>query len=304
MSGLTDTRRSLPRATFDGMANNTIDLIERHLRRCRQAGFSPVTITDREELLRRLDAELPLGVAEAYTEDLQDWLIKPTRFGRTRSPKTMETYFDHVVGFYRDPAIAEAIGWDPSAGLIRPRVPERLPKPATEDEVRFALANLPRPYDMFVWFAAHAGLRAGEIARMERQRVTEDLVRVDEGKGGKSRAVPTHPELWQRIRLVPSGPIAMLGSGRLMTPAQMSLRAAYRLDKIGLGHLSLHCFRHRFGTMLLTPKELGGAGADLLTVSILMGHSNPNTTKIYCLITSEQRRIAVHALPALAPVSR
>jgi integrase len=278
------------------------DLIERHLRRCRQAGFSPVTIRDREELLRRLDADLPLGVADATTEEIQDWLIQPNqRTGDPRSIKTLETYFDHVVGFYRDPAVAEAIGWDPSAGLIRPKVPLRLPKPAKEDEVARALANLPRPYDLYFMLASHEGLRAAEITRLDRRDVTEELVTVDEGKGGKSRTVDTHPALWKRIRLVPPGPIALLGSGRVMTPTQMSLRMSYRLSKIGLPHLTLHCGRHRFATMMLRPKELGGAGADLLTVSILMGHSNPNTTKIYCLITSEQRRIAVHALPALAP---
>jgi integrase len=277
------------------------DLIERHLRRCRQAGFSPVTITDREELLRRLDAELPLGVREATTEELQDWLIQPTRFGRPRSAKTMETYFDHVVGFYRDPAVAEEIGWDPSAGLIRPKVPDKEPIWATEDEVRYAIANLPRPYDLYAMLAGDGGLRAGEIARFDRRHVTEDRVIVYYGKGGKTRTVPTHPELWRRIRLVQPGPIALLGSGLVMTPTQMSLRMSYRLSKIGLPDLTLHSFRRRFASMMLRPRELGGAGADLLTVSILMGHSNPNTTKIYCQITSEQRRIAVHALPALAP---
>lgn len=281
------------------------DLIEGHLRRCRLAGFSRITRTDREELLRRLDAELPLGLREATTEELQDWLIQPKkRGGGDRSLKTLETYYDHVVGFYRDPVVGEEIGWDPSAGLVRPKVPQGLPKPATEDEVARAYADLPRPYDLYAMLAGDEGLRAGEIARLHREDVTEELVRIDEGKGGKSRTVPTHPELWRRIRLVQPGRIALLGSGQVMTPTQMSLRMSYRLGKIGLPHLTLHCFRHRFATMMLRPKELGGAGADLLTVSVLMGHSNPNTTKIYCLITDEQRRLAVNALPALAPVSR
>lgn len=279
------------------------DLIERHLRRCRQAGFSPITVRDREELLRRLDAELLLGVGQATTEEVQDWLIKPKQNGQPRSPKTLETYFDHVVGFYRDPTIAEAIGWDPSAGLIRPRVPQHLPIPATEGEVQHAFADLPAPWDLYVMLAAHAGLRAGEIARLDRRHVTEERVTIFEGKGGKTRTVETHPELWQRIRLVRPGPIALLGSGLIMTASQMSVRSSYRLSKIGQHHLTLHSYRRRFATMLLRPKELGGAGADLLTVSILMGHANPNTTKIYCLITSEQRRLAVHALPALAPTS-
>jgi integrase len=281
------------------------DLIAYHLTRCRARNFAAdTTITDREELLRRVDAELPLGLIEATTEELQEWLVGPQPPAKPWSAKTRETYYDHIVGFYRDPAVAERIGWDPSAGLIRPKVAQGLPKPAAEDEVHRAYAELPAPYDLYAMLAGDAGLRVCEVTRLRREDVTEERVRINEGKGGKSRTVETHPELWRRIRLVRAGPIALLGSGRIMTPKQLSARMAYRLGRIGLPHLTVHCFRHRFATMLLRPRELGGAGADLLTVSVLLGHANPNTTKIYALITSEQRRLAVHALPALAPVSR
>lgn len=276
------------------------DLIAHHIARCRQlvnlGNLSPITVRDREELLRRVDADLPLGLREATTEELQEWLSRPGW-----SPQTRATYYTHLIGFYRDEA--DEIGWDPSAGLIRPKVPRGLPKPATEEEVRLAL-TLAAPWDLYVMLAAYAGLRSSEVANLDRRNVTEALVTVHQGKGGKSRTVETHPELWRRIRLAPAGPIARLGSGRIMTGEQMSARVRYQLDRIGLPELTMHRFRHRFATILLRPKELGGAGADLLTVSELMGHANPNTTKIYALITSEQRRLAIHALPALAPASR
>jgi integrase/recombinase XerD len=287
------------------------DFIAQHLARCRAGNLSPNTIRDRGELLRRVDADLPLGLKEATTEELQDWLSQP---GRSRkrptssrdedgwSWETRANYYKHLVGFFAD--MKDKIGWDPSAGLIRPKVTRGQPHPAEDEEVACALAKLPRPWDLYVMLASHAGLRAAEVADLDRCDVTEARVLVDQGKGGRSRTVETHPELWARIRLVPPGPIAMLGSGRVMTPEQMSARVRYQLDKIGLPELTMHRFRHRFATMLLRPKELGGAGADLLTVSELMGHANPNTTKIYALITSEQRRLAIHALPALAPVSR
>jgi integrase len=297
MKHLTNTGTREPRAASLVMT----DLITQHIEGCRRsANFSPITIRDREELLRRVDADLPLGLAEPpTTEDLQEWLARPGW-----SPQTRATYFTHLIGFYHDPAIAEEIGWDPSAGLIRPKVPRGLPKPANEDEIRRALAELPAPWDLYVMLAAYAGLRSAEVAGLDRRNVTEALVTVHQGKGGKSRTVETHPDLWRRIRLAPPGPIAMLGSGRVMSAEQMSARVRYQLDKIGQPDLTMHRFRHRFATMLLRPKALGGAGADLLTVSELMGHANPNTTKIYALITSEQRRLAVNALPALAPVSR
>jgi len=285
------------------MSPNMNDMITAHLRRCRGANLSERTITDRGELLERLDRDLPLGLVDATTEDLEDWLAQAGPVGtRGRCPwsaQTRGTYYTHIVGFFRD--MAGRIGHDPSAGLMRPKVEAGLPRPATEDELQQALTLLAPPWDLYVMLAAYAGLRSCEVAALDRRHVNADELAVHQGKGGKSRIVETHPDLWRRMRAIPPGPIALLGSGRVMTAYQMSSRMAYRFDKIGMPDITMHRFRSRFATMLLRPKELGGAGADLLTVSILMGHANPNTTKIYALVTSEQRRLAVNALPAPAP---
>lgn len=274
------------------------DFIASHATHCRQAGMSPVTIRDREELLHRLDAELPVGLIEATTEELSDWLARPHWAAETK-----KTYYTHIVGFFRwisDPARPVGIDRDPSAGLIRPKVSRGLPKPVTDDELRQALTDLERPWTLYVRLAAYAGLRAAEIAQLDRRDIGEKQIRV-KGKGGKYRIVPTHAEVWQAVRLMRPGPIALLGSGLVMNADQMSSRCIRQFAKIGMPDVTLHRYRHWYATMLLRPRELGGAGADLLTVSQLMGHSNPNTTAIYALIADEQRRIAVAALPVLAP---
>lgn len=272
-------------------------LIASHLTHCRAASYSLVTVRDRGEVLRRLEADLPCGLAYATIDELQDWLTQHS-LPEDIEPwcdETRRTYYKHIVGFYRDPLIAEQIGFDPSAGLIRPKATVYLPKPVTDDELTYALTQLPRPWCTYIAIAAYAGLRAGELAKLDRRHITEQAILVDRGKGNKSRNVEMSEHLWPRVRLLPPGPIALLGSGRVMTGDQMSARARYRLDQIGLPEVTLHRFRHWFGTNLVA------AGVNLLTVSELMGHANPNTTKIYALITSEQRRLAVNALPALAP---
>ena len=55
-------------------------------------------------------------------------------------------------------------------------------------------------------------------------------------------------------------------------------------------HISFHCSRHTFGTMMLT------LGADLYTTSKLMGHSNIHTTEIYAKIVDKKKEAAINLI--------
>ena len=60
------------------------------------------------------------------------------------------------------------------------------------------------------------------------------------------------------------------------------------LDKAGITkHITFHCSRHTFGTMMLT------LGADIYTTSKLMGHTKVEVTQIYAKIINKKKDDAV-----------
>lgn len=58
-------------------------------------------------------------------------------------------------------------------------------------------------------------------------------------------------------------------------------------------HISFHCARHTYATLLLT------SGVDIYTVSKLLGHKDVSVTQIYAKIIDQKKVDAVNAIPQL-----
>lgn len=278
----------------------TPDLIALHLAHLRSTR-AETTITDRGELLRRLDRDLPFGLYQATTDELEEWLAGPAN--RSWSRQTRATYYTHIVGFYRwatDPARTGAVlDLDPSAGLVRPTVPSRRPRPVSVRQLTLARERLANPWRLYIELAAFAGLRAVEISRLDRDDITKEEIVIRRGKGDKARVVPTSPDVWRSVQPLRPGPIARLLNGERASATYVSDLVAARCDDIeGLEDVTLHRFRHWYATYLLDQ------GVDVRTVQELMGHGSLQTTAVYLAQTERQRatlRKAVSALSSLAP---
>lgn len=276
-------------------------LIGEYLAHIRAGGYSPHTIEDRRELLVRLDKQLPYGIENVATVDLERWL---GALRATPPSWTLCTYHTAIRAFYRWAVRARQLDFDPTEDLARPKQPDPVPHPATEDQVQLAL-TLERPWRVAVLLAAYAGLRCAEICQLWREDITEEWLFVRKGKGGWPRRIPTHELIWAELREVPPQVVVRDELGRERTPVvahrgglygprHFSQTMSKRLTLLGMPEVTLHWFRHRFATALM----LGGV--DIRTVQELLGHRQLTTTQIYTQVTDRQRRNAVATLPVLA----
>jgi integrase len=266
------------------------DLIEPNLAHMRAAGRSADNVYYRRRMLLALDRELPKGIDQATTEELEAWL------GREGwKPATRATYWYHLVDFYRWAVRAGKMDFDPSEDIAQPRRPAGLPRPVSADQLRTALRLLGQPWRLAVLLAAVVGMRAGEIARCRREDFTDGVVLIV-GKGGRYRSVPVGESAWAAVERLPAGPV-IRWHGEAVTPHWLTQTTAKHLDRIGLADVTLHRFRHWFGTTVQREYR------DLRVTQELLGHSSPATTAGYAAVTDGQRRLAIQTLSAALTIT-
>ena len=186
---------------------------------------------------------------------------------------------------------------DPTANLDSARQAARFPKVLSERNVEDLLAapDLGNPIGLrdraMLELLYASGLRVSELVNVKVVEVslTDNVVRVTSGKGGKTRLVPFGEEAADWItRYMAEARPALLG-GRPADPLFVTARGAemtrhnfwHAVKKYGaIAHipaaaLSPHTLRHAFATHLLNH------GADLRVVQMLLGHADISTTQIY-----------------------
>ncbi|CDF99050.1 site-specific tyrosine recombinase XerD [Avibacterium paragallinarum] len=192
---------------------------------------------------------------------------------------------------------------DPSAVLSSPKLPSRLPKYLTEQQVTDLLntPNVDEPLELrdkaMLELLYATGLRVTELVSLSVDNISlqQGVVRVI-GKGNKERIVPMGEEaahwikqfvLYGRTALLAGQPSDVLFPSRRGT--QMTRQTFWHrikhyaiLAEIDCDALSPHVLRHAFATHLVNH------GADLRVVQMLLGHSDLSTTQIYTHVAKER----------------
>ena len=276
-----------------GLSDNTLAAYRRDLRRY-------VTFLAARGIERAADVDA--GAVRSFVAS-----VSASTYGPDEHPYTATSVsraLSAVRSFHRF-LLREGIAeHDPSADVVRPRLPRALPHPLGVEEVR-RLIEAPDPSTpsglrdrAILELLYGAGLRVSELTSLDVDDLdlADGFVRVV-GKGGKEREVPMgrHARAAVEAYLTRGRP-SLVGprsrgavflnarGGRLTRQSCAALLAAHATSAGIERRVSPHDLRHSFATHLLE------GGADVRVVQELLGHASVATTQIYTLVTKEHLR--------------
>lgn len=250
--------------------------------------------------------------AKLSTEDISEFSVFLKSQGLSLS--SVNRSMSGIKGFYRYLSLEHGLT-DPTTDISSAKLPRKLPKALTIDEVTRLIESAEREGDpislrdkAILELLYSTGARVSEIIGLNVVDFSLDstsdgdihIVKV-KGKGSKERLVPLGKFAISAVenyltRVRPAlaeknprseGALFLNSRGKRLSRQsawQVVLDAA---QATGLTKkVSPHVFRHSFATHLLD------GGADIRVVQELLGHSSVTTTQIYTLITIDKVREA------------
>jgi site-specific recombinase XerD len=221
--------------------------------------------------------------------------LRHYRSERILSSSARARVVSNVKKLFRSLYLQERLLADPFEHVSLPRRQRRIPRTVlSEEEVEALLEALQEHYGLFGRLVGElfygTGLRLSELRslRMTDIDLSEALVFVKEGKGGKDRLVP-----------MPAGTVKVLRSflrrhrgrtylfeklpGRAVSKAWISVSLRKAGEEAGIEKkVTAHGLRHSFATHLLA------RGMDLRYIQQLLGHEQITTTEIYTRVRDEE----------------
>ncbi|WP_157155896.1 MULTISPECIES: site-specific tyrosine recombinase XerD [unclassified Diaminobutyricimonas] len=272
-----------------GLATNTVSAYRRDL-------------TAYLAYLETIGIDSPQAITAASVTDFSASLRN--RAEKPLTASSLARLLSTLRGFHRFLLDENLVETDVAADLRPPKLPSRLPKAITVDQMSAVLAavdgdDIQALRDKALLELLYAtGARISEAVALNVDDVADgDVVRLF-GKGSKQRLVPVgsyaraaidaylvraRPVLSVRGTATPALFLGVRGQRVSRQNAWLIIRAAAEKAKLGI-EISPHTFRHSFATHLLE------GGADVRVVQELLGHSSVATTQIYTLVTADTLR--------------
>jgi site-specific recombinase XerD len=280
------------------------------------------TLSSYGEALRRAESLVDRPLRQWVVKD-GERMVREAK-ARNLSPATRNQTISAVRTFFAW-AIGNKLyeGNNPMANIMAETLPRKLPTILTREEIDrvldgievalrrkrqdalsrddntkhfgWAQEDTAEKYGLLFRVMFQAGLRIEEILTLRKDGVLDDGVKII-GKGRKERFVPLSAHLIERLKRYigdhpytdyvfygEAGRSFGVDMGKPMTP-----HSAYAAFKEGLREAQLpedltpHVLRHSFATMALNKTKR------LEVVQDLLGHSSPQTTRIYAQVAKDE----------------
>ena len=239
------------------------------------------------------------------------------------TPTDVRDYRGHLRTVQRRPAatvnrrlaaLRRFFGWAKATNRIRelptegvkgvpsvPLTPKSLPKRDLDRLLRAAEQDGNKRNLAILLTLRHTGVRVGELCNLRLRDIAiserKGSLVVRSGKGDKDRTVPLNNDVRQALSAYltvrPTATTDFLFIGQRGQPLQsdaVQLIVRKYAQRAGLTEVTPHILRHSFA------KQVLDAGADLATVSRLLGHERLETTAIYTQPTAHDLETAVRRL--------
>ena len=220
------------------------------------------------------------------------------------NPRTVVRKIASLRGFFKWLYGNEFIKNNPATYLEQPKLPKRLPKVVTLQEIKEIFHfDMNAEDNLIVELLYDCGLRVSELVNLKISDIdTKSKYIKCVGKGSKERLIPfgksaknsINKYLVQRDKIISkyglnTKRLFIKDSGNFLTRQDVYNFVRSLGEKIHK-HISPHTLRHSFATHLLEN------GADLRVVQELLGHSDVSTTQLYTHITKKRLKEVYFAI--------
>lgn len=220
------------------------------------------------------------------------------------SPTSIMRKIASLRGFFKWACVNEKTNTNPTLTLEQPKIPQKLPKVITVEEINTILnQNLSKLHKVIIELLYGCGLRVSELTNLKindydlNGKYLECI-----GKGSKERIVPLGKKAIKAIKdYLPerefylqkydlkTKQLLINDKGKQVTRQEIYTFIHEQGKKLHKA-ISPHTLRHTFATHLLEN------GADLRVVQELLGHSDVSTTQLYTHISKKRLKEVYFAI--------
>jgi len=204
---------------------------------------------------------------------------------RPSSKSTKHHIIRYITAFINWAIKQNYLSENPIKNIHRPKLEQTKHRFLSREEIKKIIEN---SHDVglteYMTFAVYTGMRPSELKRLRWVDINweSDTIIVQKSKTGKARAIPIHPEI-KMLNLKQNGE-------KVFDWTNMRMRFKKLKELTGIMDIDLYTFRHTFASQLIM------AGADLVTVKNLMGHSRIETTMVYSHLSDQHAQNAITKL--------